>query len=116
MKWYLAQMVFCIEKRDTHEDEFDLQWRMIQAESEADALVKAEELGAEENCTFRKATSATVAWTYVATTQLYPFDAQQHGAQLCSYTESPVNAKAFEASVFKRAELLKSELKVEELT
>lgn len=99
MNWYIAQIVFKIEKNAPHANEFDLQWRMINATDKQHAFTLANSIGKAEEGELKRAVSAVSAWQFVAVTELQAFDHLQHGSHLFSCTESPASEPHFESQL-----------------
>lgn len=71
MAYYLATLVFHIElKPNSGMDQFDEQFRLIIAQDETGALIKAEEMGLAEEETFENENSQIVNWLFLGTTRL----------------------------------------------
>jgi hypothetical protein len=99
MNWYIAQIVFKIEKNAPHANEFDLQWRMINASDKQHAFSLANSIGKAEEGELKSAVSQVNAWQFIAVTELQVFDHLHHGSHLFSFTESPASEPHFESQL-----------------
>lgn len=102
MNWYIAQIVFKIEKNAPHANEFDLQWRMINASDKQHAFALARSIGKAEEGELKSTMSQVNAWQFIAVTELQVFDHLHHGSHLFSCTESPASELHFESQLMQK--------------
>ena len=106
--WFLSKLIYqirCGEGR--HTPQFDQQFRLIQAGSEAEAREKADRLGFEEADSFINSRQQPVRWEFIAVTELYPLDERIDGAEVCSRIEEADDAESYRSFVYRKAELLR---------
>ncbi len=89
MKWYISKLVFRIQTGSTANCGFDLQYRLVQALSETDALEAAFQLARNEELVFVNAAGETVHWTFSGIAALHVLDAFESGMLLISETAEP---------------------------
>ncbi|MBS1647294.1 MAG: DUF4288 domain-containing protein [Bacteroidetes bacterium] len=93
---YLAKMVFqIISGAGTHKPQFDEQFRIFEAASEAQALEKARIKGKEEELSFTNEKNELVVWNFIGILDLFELKNIKDGAQIHSCTEEPHNASEF---------------------
>lgn len=107
MNWYIAKLIFKIETNAKSAVQYDEQWRLIQAESEAQALDKATSIGREEDEVIRPDDRDFTAWRFLEVEELTMFNQQSDGAQILSNTVSPDNEKMYLYGIASKAAYLK---------
>ena len=91
MKWYISKLVFRIETESAVNCGFDLQYRLVQAASETEALEAAFQLARTEELVFVNAAGETIHWTFAGIAALHMLDAFEPGMLLISETAEPQN-------------------------
>ena len=85
MNWYLTKIIFRIICRNgDHTPQFDEQLRLIKADDEQEALVKAQQLGQKESDAFVNAKEQPVQWKFINIAELYKINGFIDGAELYS--------------------------------
>lgn len=104
MNWYLAKIIFRIVcGNGDHKPQFDEQLRLIQAEDEKEAFMKAQLLGEQEKDVFVNMNRKLVEWQFVNVSELCKLTALIDGAELYSRIVEEDNAKMYIEMVNKRA-------------
>ena len=109
MNWYMAKLVFRIVcGNGNHTAQFDEQLRLIEANDEGQAFVKAKELGNKEEEIFFNQQQKMVQWQFVNISELYKISALIDGAELYSKVQETENADVYVHMVNKKAEHIRS--------
>lgn len=89
--WYISKLIFRIDETSAGEVQYDEQWRLIQADNEAEALRKSNSLGQSENEILVKPNGKALCWEFVCVTDVFPFSSKLDGAEIFSRIEQPEN-------------------------
>ncbi|PWU01719.1 MAG: DUF4288 domain-containing protein [Bacteroidetes bacterium] len=109
MNWYMAKIVYqIICGEGNHKPQFDEQLRLIEAQSENEALNKAQRIGQREQETFYNQQEKLVQWRFINVSELYKISALIDGAELYSRIAEMDNAEMYKELVHKRAAHLQS--------
>ncbi len=93
MKKYIAKIAFQIVSGDgKHTPQFDEQFRIFEAKTENEALVKARAKGKEEEMSFLNDNKENVSWKYIGVLELLELKDMADGAQIYSVTEEAEDA------------------------
>ncbi|MCO6498669.1 MAG: DUF4288 domain-containing protein [Chitinophagaceae bacterium] len=85
MNWYLAKIVYHILcDEGEHEPQFDEQLRLITAEDELQAFLKARRLGEREEESFLNQQLKTVRWKFIDVSELYLVSKLTDGVEIYS--------------------------------
>lgn len=84
MNWYIAKIVFNINSDSTGKKQFDEQLRLINAESDEEALLRARTIGLNEEDTFYNDKKKKVKWEFVNVAELLPIKRLEDGMELYS--------------------------------
>src|SRR2546428_5856383 len=104
MNWYLAKIIFqIICGNGNHTPQFDEQLRLILAEDETEALMKAKKLGEVEQDSFFNEQNQLVKWQFIDVAELYRLSNMIDGAEIFSRIEEYENADAYLELVHRRA-------------
>jgi hypothetical protein len=104
MNWYLTKIIFQIICGDgNHTPQFDEQLRLILAEDEAEALIKANTIGEDEQESFLNERTQLVKWQFVDVTELYKLNNMIDGAEIFSRIEEYDHADAYIDLAHRRA-------------
>jgi hypothetical protein len=95
MYWYLAKIVFQVSCERGGKIQFDEQLRLIQAEDEFQAYVKAQAAGLAEEERFADGHGKQVSWLFVSVSELKQLDPWSDGMMLHSTTEEPEEADSY---------------------
>ena len=96
MNWYITKIVFAI----THEDsqakgQFDEQLRLIAAEDQEEAFLKARSIGlCEEDC-FYNDKNKQVKWEFINVSEVTPLNSLEDGAELYSRIHETKDAPTY---------------------
>jgi hypothetical protein len=104
MNWYLAKIAFqIICGEGHHHPQFDEQLRLIAAEEEEEALLKARNIGMKEQETFLNQHQKLVQWKFIDVSELYKMSDLIDGAELYSRIEEPDNADTYIELIHRKA-------------
>lgn len=84
---YIAQIVYRILVDGVSTEQYEMQWRLILADDERQALTKARRIGMREESTFANRHGQTVCWKLVAIKELQPIELEHGGLLWSSITE-----------------------------
>jgi hypothetical protein len=104
MNWYLAKIIFqIICGNGNHTPQFDEQVRLIIAEDETEALMKAKKIGETEQDSFFNAGRRLVQWQFIDVAELYKLSHLLDGAEVFSRIQEYDHADAYINLVRNRA-------------
>ncbi len=104
MNWYLAKIIFRIVCGDgDHTPQFDEQLRLIHAQDEKEAIIKATQIGACEEDSFINVKQQTVQWQFINIAELYKINGFIDGAELYSRIYETDDAVQYISLVNKKA-------------
>lgn len=85
MNWYIAKIVFRINAQNTpHKPQFDEQMRLIQAECNEEAFIKARMIGLSEEDSFINNSNNVVKWEFINVADITPIEKLEDGMELTS--------------------------------
>lgn len=85
MTWYVAKIIFRISSENTeHKIQFDEQIRLIQAEGQEEAFLKARIIGINEEDSFLNDRKNKVNWEFVNVAELIPIQQLEDGVEVHS--------------------------------
>lgn len=85
MNWYIVKIVFKISTEgNAHKDQFDEHLRLIAADSQEEAVLKARVLGLQEEDYFLNDKQQTVIWEFVNVSDVQVLQELKDGAELYS--------------------------------
>jgi hypothetical protein len=85
MNWYIAKVVFRISANNTeHKPQFDEQLRLVTAESQEEAFLKARIIGLSEEDSFINDKNNLVKWEFINVADLQPVPELTDGVELYS--------------------------------
>jgi Domain of unknown function (DUF4288) len=85
MNWYIAKIVFRIDtEAKTSKDQFDEHLRLIAAETQEEAVLKARMLGLKEEDYFLNKSDQLVKWEFVNVLDVQLIEALNDGIELYS--------------------------------
>jgi len=108
MNWYLAKLVFSINIQGQKGAEFDEQLRLVEAESMPAALLKAKRVGAESQEIINHQNGTAINWSFLAVTELIPFQNPQHGMELYSHIHERIDASSYTQIALRQADILEA--------
>lgn len=88
MRSFTAQIIYRIECEGLPTDQYEEQWRLVYAESEATALQEARNAGKNEEATFIDRHGRTICWRMLAVKDLQPVELK-NGGLLFSMVREP---------------------------
>jgi len=107
MNWYIAKIVYrIICGEGNHTAQFDEQLRLIKAEKQEEALLKAQLIGSREEETFYNNTQQLVKWQFVNVCELRRLADIIDGAELYSRVEEKDNGDSYELLIHNKASRL----------
>ena len=107
MKWYLAKFIYrIICGEGNHKPQFDEQLRLICAEDDLHALLKARKTGHREEDTFLNDSQKLVQWKFIDVSELHVLNEFTDGAELYSRICEQEDADHFISNTYKRAACL----------
>lgn len=90
MEWYVVKIIFQIKSETAgRRAQFDEQIRLIQADSPAWALKKANTMGNLENSAFLNSNKQKVQWKFIAVTDVVESNYWEDGAELYTSIQEP---------------------------
>jgi hypothetical protein len=85
MNWYIAKIIFRITANNTeHKPQFDEQLRLIMADSQEEAFLKARKIGLSEEDSFVNDRNNLVKWEFINVSELLPIKNLQDGVEVYS--------------------------------
>lgn len=85
MNWYIAKIVFRISTEGSvHKDQFDEHLRLIAADSQEEAVLKARVLGLQEEDYFLNDKQQAVKWEFVNVSDIQALQELKDGIELYS--------------------------------
>jgi hypothetical protein len=84
MNWYIAKIVFGIKTEAAQKQQFDEQLRLITAESQEEAFLKARTIGLNEEDLFFNDKNNPVKWEFINVSELIPMKHIEDGVEVYS--------------------------------
>src|SRR3569832_1262023 len=84
MNWYIAKIVFNINSDSNGKKQFDEQLRLINADTDEEALLRARTIGISEEDTFYNDKKKKVKWEFINVAELLPIKRLEDGMELYS--------------------------------
>jgi hypothetical protein len=85
MNWYIAKIIFGITAENCeHKPQFDEQIRLISAEGQEEAFLKARMIGLAEEDSFINEKKNRVRWEFINVAELIPLQKLEDGMELYS--------------------------------
>jgi hypothetical protein len=108
MNWYISKIVFRITAENTqHKPQFDEQLRLIAADSEEEAFVKARTIGLGEEDSFLNDRKNTVKWEFINVAEIVPLKNLEDGMEIYSHIHETDEAKSYIHCVHQKAIFLR---------
>ena len=108
MKWFIAKLVFNISTaQQDHKPQFDEQLRLVTAENQEEAFLKARMLGLREEDSFLNDTLHQVKWEFINVAEILPLISLEDGTELYSHVHETDEAKSYINDVHQRAIFLR---------
>lgn len=113
MNWYISKIVFRISAENTlHKPQFDEQLRLIAAESEEEAFMKARTIGLSEEDSFLNDKQNTVKWEFINVSEIVPIKKLEDGMELYSHIHETDEAKSYIHCIHQKAIFLRMNSKI----
>lgn len=107
MNWYLTKMIYRISCGDgKHTPQFDEQLRLIKAEDELHAFIKARQLGHKEEDSVLNNTTKPVLWKFIDVAEIHLLSNLIDGAELYSRIREEEDADYYTGATYRKAALL----------
>ncbi|HEY3402324.1 MAG TPA: DUF4288 domain-containing protein [Ohtaekwangia sp.] len=103
MNWYIAKIVFGISAENQEKKQFDEQLRLISADCQEEALLKARMIGLAEEDSFLNDRNQHVQWEFINVPELIPLKDLEDGMELYSNIREMAEAKSYINFVHRRA-------------
>ena len=107
MNWYIAKIVFGINAESQNKQQFDEQLRLITADCQEEALLKARMIGLGEEDSFLNDRNQQVRWEFINVSELVPLKKLEDGVEVYSHIREMDEAKSYINFVHRRAVELK---------
>ena len=108
MKWYLVKIIFrIISGEGLHTAQFDEQLRLVEAQDETTAFLKAQQIGLDEEQSFFNVRQQIVQWKFINVAELFLLNGFTDGAELYSNIHETDNAEDYISLIHKRAESIR---------
>jgi hypothetical protein len=109
MNWYISKIVFKISAENTqHKPQFDEQLRLISADSEGEAFLKARMIGIGEEDSFLNDKNNTVKWEFINVSEIVPLKNLEDGMEIYSHIHETDEAKSYIHCVHQKAIFLRT--------
>ncbi len=83
MNWYVAKLIFRITcGNGNHQPQFDEQLRLISAENEQEAFIKARKIIRQEQSVLENKEQMAIRWNFINLTELYKLDELKDGSEI----------------------------------
>ena len=108
MNWYISKIVFRISAENTtHKPQFDEQLRLIAADSEEEAFLKARTIGLGEEDSFLNDKKNTVKWEFINVAEVVLLKDLRDGMEIYSHIHETEEAKSYIHCVHQKAIFLR---------
>lgn len=108
MNWYIAKIVFKISSENTeHRPQFDEQLRLIAAESEEAAFLKARTIGIREEDSFLNDRNNTVKWEFINVAEIISLQKLEDGMEIYSHIHETDEARSYIHCIHQKAIFLR---------
>ena len=109
MNWYISKIVFKISAENTdHKPQFDEQLRLIAADSEGEAFLKARVIGIGEEDSFLNDRNNKVKWEFINVAEIVPLRNIEDGMEIYSHIHETDEAKSYIQYVHQKAIFLRA--------
>jgi hypothetical protein len=95
MNWYIAKIVFGIHSENAQKQQFDEQLRLICADSQEEAFLKARTIGLNEEDSFLNDKNKTVKWEFINVPELIRVKNLEDGTEVYSRIHEMEEANAY---------------------
>ena len=112
MNWYISKIVFKISAENTqHKPQFDEQLRLIAADSEEQAFLKARSIGISEEDSFLNDKKNRVRWEFINVAEIVPLQNLEDGMEIYSHIHETDEARSYIHCVHQKAIYIRMHLK-----
>ena|SRR5688500_14591602 len=112
MNWYISKIVFKITAENTcQKPQFDEQLRLISADSEEQAFLKARTIGISEEDSFLNDKKNRVKWEFINVAEIVPLKNLEDGMEIYSQIHETEEAKSYIHCIHQKAIFLRMHLK-----
>jgi hypothetical protein len=103
MNWYIAKIVFGIQSETAQKQQFDEQLRLISADSQEEAFLKARMIGLNEEDSFLNDKKKTVKWEFINVPELIRVNHLEDGIEVYSQIHEMDEAHSYIDVVHQKA-------------
>ena len=103
MNWYITKIVFHIHADNQTNQQFDEQLRLVEAENQEEAFLKARIIGLTEEDSFFNDKSKLVKWEFINVPDIIPLQKIEDGMEVYSRIHEMKEAKSYINFVHQRA-------------
>lgn len=108
--------MFSIQIQGQTCSEFDEQLRIVEAIDLVNALIEAKRIGTSAEEHFINQKGAAIDWSFMAVTELIPFNNPINGMEVYSHIRETMNADTYTQFIQRQAELLECRFSFKELS
>ena len=104
MNWYLTKIIYRIICGDgKHTPQFDEQLRLIYAQDDLHAFIKARQLGHKEEDSFLNNNSKPVLWKFIDVAEIHLLSNLKDGAEVYSRIREEEDAEIYTSNAYLKA-------------
>jgi hypothetical protein len=103
MNWYIAKIVFGIQSETAQKQQFDEQLRLISADTQEEAFLKARMIGLNEEDSFLNDKKKTVKWEFINVPELIRVNNLEDGIEVYSQIHEMDEAHSYIDVVHQKA-------------
>jgi hypothetical protein len=104
MNWYITKIVFRITTEgNAAKSQFDEQLRLVTAESNTEAFLKARTIGLTEEAAFYNNNMKQIKWEFVNVSEVFPLNSLEDGVEVYSRIHETEEATSYINVVHKKA-------------
>jgi hypothetical protein len=108
MSWFIAKIVFKISAENTeHKPQFDEQLRLIAADGEEEAFLRARTIGIAEEDAFLNDRKNTVKWEFINVAEIVCLEKLEDGMEIYSHIHETEEAKSYIHCIHQKAIFLR---------
>lgn len=107
MNWYIAKIVFGITAENKDTKQFDEQLRLIEAETQEEAFLKARMIGLSEEDSFVNDKNKMVKWEFINVAELMQIKRLEDGVEVYSRIHEMEEAKSYVNFIHQKAMALR---------
>ena len=107
MNWYIAKIVFGITAENKDTKQFDEQLRLIEAETQEEAFLKARMIGLSEEDSFVNDKNKMVKWEFINVAELMQIKRLGDGVEVYSRIHEMEEAKSYVNFIHQKAMALR---------